>query len=142
MPTMGAGGPACSSRGKMHRIVVSLLKGGVVKSETAVSLAHGMARQGLRVLPVDTDVRAQYNDMLGVDPRRGLADVIAGWTSPAEALCLREYSILYRYRRMSQVAAELEAVRAKGGFPKLLATLAGLDLLILGDWELERLDKR
>jgi cellulose biosynthesis protein BcsQ len=77
---------ARGGRGKMRRIVVSLLKGGVAKSETAVSLAHGMARQGLRVLLVDTDVQAQCNDMLGVDPRRGLADVIAGWTSPAAAL--------------------------------------------------------
>ena len=70
----------------MRRIVVSLLKGGVAKSETAVSLAHGLAMQGNRVLLVDTDVQAQCNDMLGVEPDKGLAEVIAGWAEPLEAL--------------------------------------------------------
>ena len=70
----------------MRRIVVSLLKGGVAKSETAVSLAHGLARRGLKVLLVDTDVQAQCNDMLGVEPEKGLAELIAGWVSPQEAL--------------------------------------------------------
>lgn len=63
----------------MQRIVVSLLKGGVAKSETAVSLAHGLAMAGHQVLLVDTDVQAQCSDMLGVHPERGLADLIAGW---------------------------------------------------------------
>ncbi len=66
----------------MRRIVVSLLKGGVAKSETAVSLAHGMAMRGLKVLLVDTDVQAQCSDMLGIYPERGLAQVIAGWPDP------------------------------------------------------------
>lgn len=70
----------------MRRIVVSLLKGGVAKSETAVSLAHGLARHGYKVLLVDTDVQAQCNDMLGVEPEQGLAELIAGWADPQEAL--------------------------------------------------------
>ncbi len=86
MQTPGPGGAAHTRRGKMRRIVVSLLKGGVAKSETAVSLAHGLSMKGLRVLLVDTDVQAQCNDMLGLDPKRGLADVIAGWTSPEAAM--------------------------------------------------------
>jgi len=63
-----------------------LLKGGVAKSETAVSLAHGLARHGYKVLLVDTDVQAQCNDMLGVEPEQGLAELIAGWADPQEAL--------------------------------------------------------
>ena len=70
----------------MRRIVVSLLKGGVAKSETAVNLAHGLARRGYRVLLVDTDVQAQCNDMLGVEPEQGLAEVIAGWAEPLDVL--------------------------------------------------------
>ncbi|MFH2126406.1 MAG: AAA family ATPase [Pseudomonadota bacterium] len=70
----------------MRRIVVSLLKGGVAKSETAVSLAHGLALKGHKVLLVDTDVQAQCNDMLGIEPEKGLAELIAGWASPEEAL--------------------------------------------------------
>lgn len=64
----------------MRRIVVSLLKGGVAKSETAVSLAHGLAMAGHQVLLVDTDVQAQCSDMLGVHPAHGLADLVAGWS--------------------------------------------------------------
>lgn len=70
-----------------QRVAVSLLKGGVAKSGTAVSLAHALAQNGFRVLLVDTDVQAQCNDMLGVNPARGLAEVIAGFSDPWEALC-------------------------------------------------------
>ena len=78
--------PHTAAGGRTRRIVVSLLKGGVAKSETAVNLAHGMAMAGLRVLLIDTDVQAQCNDMLGAKPTRGLADVISGWTHAQEAL--------------------------------------------------------
>jgi chromosome partitioning protein len=71
----------------MRRIVVSLLKGGVAKSETAVNLAHGLAMAGYKVLLVDTDVQAQCTDMLGVDPDKGLADLISTWGNPHENLC-------------------------------------------------------
>lgn len=74
------------SRGPMRRIAVSLLKGGVAKSVTAVSLAHGMAMRGAKVLLVDTDVQAQCSDMLGSHPEMGLAQVIAGWKDPESAL--------------------------------------------------------
>ena len=70
----------------MRRIVVSLLKGGVAKSETAVSLAFGLAARGRRVLLVDTDVQAHCSDMLGMEPERGLADLVAGWDSPEGVL--------------------------------------------------------
>lgn len=71
---------------RMKRIVVSLLKGGVAKSETSVSLAFGLAARGRKVLLVDTDVQAHCGDMLGVKPERGLADLIAGWDSPDRTL--------------------------------------------------------
>lgn len=70
----------------MRRIVVSLLKGGVAKSETAVHLAHGLALAGHRVLLVDTDVQSHCAEMLGLKPERGLANLIAGWVEPLEAL--------------------------------------------------------
>ena len=78
--------PAGESR-KMKKIVVSLLKGGVAKSETSVHLAHGLSLAGYRVLLVDTDVQAQCSDMLGVEPENGLAEVIAGWAEPQDAVC-------------------------------------------------------
>ena len=75
-----------ASKRRMRRIVISLLKGGVAKSGTAVSLAHGLAMAGQRVLLVDTDVQAQCSDMLGVHPKRGLAEVVAGLGDPLSAL--------------------------------------------------------
>lgn len=71
---------------RMKKIVVSLLKGGVAKSETSVHLAHGLALAGYKVLLVDTDVQAQCSDMLGVEPENGLAEVIAGWADPQDAV--------------------------------------------------------
>lgn len=71
---------------RMRRLVISLLKGGVAKSGTSVSLAHGLAMAGQKVLLVDTDVQAQCSDMLGVHPKRGLAEVVAGIGDPLSAL--------------------------------------------------------
>ena len=71
---------------KMRRIVVSMLKGGVAKSETSVHLAHGLALAGWRVLLVDTDVQSHCAEMLGVNPPRGLAQVIAAMCDPLDAL--------------------------------------------------------
>ena len=39
----------------MRKIAISLSKGGVSKSTTSVSIAHGLALAGKRVLLVDTD---------------------------------------------------------------------------------------
>ena len=72
--------------GGMARIVVSLLKGGVAKSQTAVSLAHGLSLAGYKVLLVDTDVQAQCSDMLGVSPGKGLAQVVSGLCRPLDAV--------------------------------------------------------
>lgn len=68
------------------RIAVSLSKGGVGKSTTAVSLAHGLARKGRRVLLIDTDTQAQCSQMLGVKPKAGLAELLDGKVSHTEAL--------------------------------------------------------
>ena len=70
----------------MRRIAVSLLKGGVAKSETSVHLAHGLALAGFKVLLVDTDVQSHCAEMLGVKPPAGLAQVIAQVTEPLQAL--------------------------------------------------------
>lgn len=61
----------------MRKIAISLSKGGVAKSSTAVAVAHGLSLQKKKVLLIDTDDQGQDAFLLGVKPPLGLADVIA-----------------------------------------------------------------
>jgi len=47
-------------------------KGGVAKTTTAVTIAHGLAREGLRVLLVDLDAQGNCADALGVEKEGAL----------------------------------------------------------------------
>ncbi len=60
----------------MRKLCISLSKGGVGKSSTCVSLAHGLALAGKKVLLVDTDDQGQDSFLLGVQPTYSLADVL------------------------------------------------------------------
>lgn len=70
----------------MRRIAVSLSKGGVGKTTTAVNLAAGLARAGYTVLLVDTDTQGQVSRALGARPMAGLAELVSGEAKPEEAL--------------------------------------------------------
>ena len=61
----------------MRKIAISLTKGGVGKTTTAVNLAAGLALAGSRVLLVDTDTQGQAGYMLGLQPRAELAGVLS-----------------------------------------------------------------
>jgi len=69
-----------------RRIGVSISKGGVGKTTTAVNLAAGLSFAGFRVLLVDTDTQGQDSFMLGVKPSAGLTELVAEELSPAEAI--------------------------------------------------------
>ncbi len=60
----------------MRRIAISLSKGGVAKSTTSISLAHGLSLKKKKVLLIDTDIQGQDSFFLGVKPKYGLAEVI------------------------------------------------------------------
>ncbi len=70
----------------MRKICISLSKGGVAKSTSAVSLAHGLAMAGKKVLLIDSDDQGQDSYLLGVSPKHGLADVLNEEVSPLEAV--------------------------------------------------------
>jgi chromosome partitioning protein len=70
----------------MRKIAVSLSKGGVGKTTTAVSLASGLARAGYKVLLIDTDTQGQTSKALGLQPVAGLAELISGEVRPEEAV--------------------------------------------------------
>jgi chromosome partitioning protein len=70
----------------MRKIAVSLSKGGVGKSTTAVHLAHGLALAGHSVLLVDTDTQGQCAAFLGVKTAAGLAELMSDTAKPEDAI--------------------------------------------------------
>ena len=67
-------------------IAISLSKGGVGKTTTAVNLAAGLVANGKRVLLVDTDTQGQTANALGVQPKRGLFELVMGEAQPRDSL--------------------------------------------------------
>lgn len=61
-------------------------KGGVGKTTTAVNVATGLAARGLPTLLIDTDTQGQAARALGVAPPAGLAELVAGETTPGDAI--------------------------------------------------------
>lgn len=73
--------------GKSPRIIgVTLSKGGVGKTTTAVNLAAGLALGGYDVLLVDTDTQGQSSYCLGVKPKVGLVELITEELPPEECV--------------------------------------------------------
>lgn len=70
----------------MRRIAVTLNKGGVGKSSSAISIAHGLALKKKRVLLIDTDDQGQDAFLLGIKPKVGLAEVLNEDISIKEAI--------------------------------------------------------
>lgn len=70
----------------MRKIAISLTKGGVGKTTTAVNLAAGLALAGSRVLLIDTDAQGQASYMLGLQPKAGLAQLMTEEMEPDEAI--------------------------------------------------------
>jgi chromosome partitioning protein len=70
----------------MRSICVAITKGGTAKTTTAVTIAHGLAMRGHKVLLVDVDSQGQCARALGLPPSVGLAEVIAGDLAPSAAI--------------------------------------------------------
>lgn len=67
-------------------ISVSLSKGGVAKTTTAVNLSAGLALAGYKVLLVDSDTQGQDSYMLGINTKAGLTELLTNELSPEEAI--------------------------------------------------------
>ncbi|MDX1438259.1 MAG: AAA family ATPase, partial [Anaerolineales bacterium] len=67
-------------------ITIANQKGGVGKTTTAVNLAHGLARQGKRVLLVDLDPQGQCATVLGLAPEPGAFNLLVAEESPSKVI--------------------------------------------------------
>ena len=81
-----AGEKASEAKDGPRRIGVSLSKGGVGKTTTAVNLSTGLSVAGFKVLLVDTDTQGQVSFMLGVTPRAGLTELTTKELAAEEVL--------------------------------------------------------
>lgn len=70
----------------LRRITVALTKGGVGKTTTAAHVAHGLALRGKKILLVDCDTQGQSGVFFGIKPEVGLAHLITGKASRADAI--------------------------------------------------------
>ena len=93
---------ACYKEGNMRKIAIALSKGGVAKTTTAVHLAWKLAAEGRKVLLIDTDTQAQCSKLLGVEPSKGLAELLDG--EPVDPVEVREgLRFLAGSQRLAQV---------------------------------------
>jgi chromosome partitioning protein len=70
-----------------RKIAIVNFKGGTGKSTTAISLAHGLALIGKRVLLVDCDPQSAVLKSLGGDPQKTMYDLFVGEASVEECIC-------------------------------------------------------
>ncbi len=72
--------------GQMRKISISLTKGGVGKTTTAINLAAGLALAGSEVLLIDTDTQGHSSYSLGLPPSEGLSRLIIDEIDPGEVI--------------------------------------------------------
>jgi flagellar biosynthesis protein FlhG len=87
MPSPDSGVRAPAALPPVRSLAVASGKGGVGKTSVSVNLSVAMSRMGYSTLLLDTDLGlANVDVMLGLTPRRTLADVMSGYCSTRDAL--------------------------------------------------------
>lgn len=101
----------------MRSLAVINQKGGVGKTTTAVNLAAGLAREGLRVGLVDLDPQSHASLHLGIDPRHTLPttyDLLTGNVSMEQVWRPCDENLLIAPAHIDLAAAEVELASTVG----------------------------
>ena len=72
-------------------ICIANQKGGVGKTTTAVSLAHGLVQKGRRILLIDLDPQGQCATALGRSPEPGVFYLLTMGTAPQESTFVQSW---------------------------------------------------
>ncbi|HIP71506.1 MAG TPA: ParA family protein [Anaerolineae bacterium] len=121
----------------MTRILsISLSKGGVGKTTTAVNLSAALSISNRRVLLIDTDTQAQAGKALGVRPEIGLADFMLGQITFADAIVEARPNLHllaggHRLAAVKQVIAEADMRQEETLAAALLPYIQSYDYVIL-----------
>ena len=111
-----------------RKISVSLSKGGVGKTTTAVNLAMGLSLAGFKVLLVDTDTQGQASYLLGASPKAGLTELVMGELAPEETIVqVRERLWILAGGKSLAGVKRLIGRKDFGGELTLSETLSGVD---------------
>jgi len=114
--------------GGPRKISVSLSKGGVGKTTTAVNLAMGLSLAGFNVLLVDTDTQGQASYLLGVSPKAGLTELVMGELSADETIVqVRDRLWILAGGKSLAGVKRLIGRKDFGGELTLSETLTGID---------------
>lgn len=116
----------------MYVLAITNQKGGTAKTTTAVTLAHGLALAGTRVLLCDLDAQGNCADALGLKKRGGLYALLFGGSDPVTdtgrenlAAVLGDHSTVEAKQRLSGQSFREYALR------DALSKLQGFDVAIL-----------
>ncbi len=128
---------AASAAKALNMVAVASGKGGVGKTWFAISLAHAMARKGVRTLLFDGDLGlANLDIQLGLMPKRDLGGVIAGRLTLNQAVLPFEEGgfdiIAGRSGSGSLANIPLSRLRSLGEDLTLLAATYGRVIIDLG----------
>jgi chromosome partitioning protein len=133
------------------RLAIVTAKGGTGKTTTAINLAHGLALSGKRVLLVDCDPQGNIAAAFGVEPEKGLADLLTSGEvgieklrpglfligSGGQRLAEAELSLAGEPRRESRLSDALQGLRGSDVVicdcsPSI--NLLNLNALTFADW--------
>lgn len=117
------------------KLAIVGFKGGIGKTTTCVNLGAALAHQGQQVLLIDTDTQANVSPMLGLEnPGRGLADVLLGYTTPAEVVISARPNLNLMGGGLNLFKAQQRMVSELGRetmFSRLLTSLPPYDVHVI-----------